>query len=87
MDHTIGKTPDNGSGRCAFPETFNIPSFLERILKMIENVSDHIVCWSEAGDSFIIKQVSEQDRSREREIPREYERLYGCVCWIVDLLG
>lgn len=35
----------------------NIPVFLDRTCRMIENVPDDVVCWSEAGDSFIIKQV------------------------------
>lgn len=35
----------------------HIPVFLDRTFRMIENVPDDIVCWSTAGDSFIIKQV------------------------------
>lgn len=40
------------------PFNNNIPVFLDRTFRMVESVSDDIVCWSEAGDSFIIKQVS-----------------------------
>ncbi len=36
----------------------NIPVFMERVLKMIEDLSDDIVCWSTAGDSFIVKKAS-----------------------------
>lgn len=36
----------------------NVPVFLDRTFRMIENVPDDVVCWSEAGDSFIIKQAS-----------------------------
>lgn len=39
----------------------HIPVFLDRTFRMIEQVPDDIVCWSTAGDSFIIKQV----RARE----------------------
>ncbi|CAM9634610.1 unnamed protein product [Scytosiphon promiscuus] len=39
------------------PFNNNIPVFLDRTFRMIENISNDIVCWSEAGDSFIIKQV------------------------------
>eukprot|EP00752_Nemacystus_decipiens_P011167 g9921.t1 len=35
----------------------SVPAFLDRTFKMIEQVPDDIVCWSRAGDSFIIKQV------------------------------
>ncbi|CAN0473932.1 unnamed protein product, partial [Ectocarpus sp. 12 AP-2014] len=35
----------------------NIPVFLDRTMRIIENTPDHIVCWSEQGDSFIIKKV------------------------------
>ncbi len=38
----------------------NIPVFLDRTYRMVENVPDDIVCWSDAGDSFIIKQASEK---------------------------
>jgi len=36
----------------------NIPVFLDRTYRMVENVPDDIVSWSDAGDSFIIKQAS-----------------------------
>lgn len=42
----------------------NIPVFLDRTFRMIENVPDDVVCWSEAGDSFIIKQVCKSVRKR-----------------------
>lgn len=35
----------------------NVPVFLDRTFKMIGQVPDDVVCWSTAGDSFIIKQV------------------------------
>lgn len=35
----------------------NIPVFLDRTFRMIENVPDDVLCWSAAGDSFMIKQV------------------------------
>lgn len=35
----------------------HIPVFLDRTFRMVENVPDDVVCWSTAGDSFIIKQV------------------------------
>ncbi|CBJ33318.1 n/a [Ectocarpus siliculosus] len=44
------------------PFNNNIPVFLDRTFRMVESVSDDIVCWSEAGDSFIIKQIH-RDRS------------------------
>lgn len=40
----------------------HIPVFLDRTFRMIENVPDDVVCWSEAGDSFIIKQVGAAER-------------------------
>lgn len=41
----------------------NIPVFLDRTYRMVENVPDDIVCWSDAGDSFIIKQASKESRT------------------------
>ena len=38
------------------------PVFIELLLRMIEQLSDDIVSWSIAGDSFIIKQASEKRR-------------------------
>lgn len=55
------------------PFNNNIPVFLDRTFRMIENVSNDIVCWSEAGDSFIIKQASKQ---RERDSGREPQYLH-----------
>ena len=43
----------------------NIPVFLDRTFRMIETLPDDVVCWSEAGDSFIIKQVSKYVIMRE----------------------
>ena len=50
-----------GAGVSEQIEPFNnIPVFLDRTYRMVENVPDDIVCWSDAGDSFIIKQASER---------------------------
>lgn len=40
------------------PFNINIPVFMERTFRMIDSVSDDIVCWSRAGDSFIVKKAS-----------------------------
>ncbi|CAN0097995.1 unnamed protein product [Ectocarpus sp. 12 AP-2014] len=48
------------SPRKAANEPYNsnhIPVFLDRTFSFIEDASPDIVCWSEAGDSFIIKKV------------------------------
>lgn len=63
-DNTMGASA--GSERVE-PFNNNIPLFLDRTFRMIESVSDDIISWSEAGDSFIIKQV------------REYETYCCCV--------
>lgn len=39
----------------------HIPVFLDRTFRMVEEVPDDVVCWSTAGDSFIIKQVRAQE--------------------------
>ncbi|CAM9421400.1 unnamed protein product [Pylaiella littoralis] len=39
-----------------------IPPFLDRMFGLIDDVHHDIVCWSAAGDSFIIKQVPEFER-------------------------
>lgn len=36
----------------------HIPVFLDQTFRMVEGLPDGVVCWSEAGDSFIIKQAS-----------------------------
>lgn len=36
------------------------PVFIELLLRIIEESSDNIVSWSTAGDSFIVKQASEE---------------------------
>lgn len=59
-DESAGENMDAGLCSEQMMEPFNnnnIAVFLDRTFKMIETVSDDIVCWSEAGDSFIIKQV------------------------------
>lgn len=54
------------------PPTMHIPVFLDRIFRMIENVPDDVVCWSKAGDSFIIKQVrARPERPSRRETRHE----------------
>lgn len=54
-DNSMRASSSAGSERM---EPFNnVPVFLDRTFRMIESVSDDIVCWSEGGDSFIIKQV------------------------------
>lgn len=49
-----GAPPPTGSERMSLN---NIPVFLEKLFTMIESASNDVVSWSEAGDSFIIKQV------------------------------
>lgn len=44
------------------PFNINIPVFMERTFRMIDSVSDDIVCWSRAGDSFIVKKASDTMR-------------------------
>lgn len=46
------------------PFNINIPVFMERTFRMIDSVSDDIVCWSRAGDSFIVKKASDPERDR-----------------------
>lgn len=54
------------------PFNINIPVFMERTFRMIDSVSDDIVCWSRAGDSFIVKKASKfLDRERERVMWRQ----------------
>lgn len=50
------------------PFNNNIPVFLDRTFRMVESVSDDVVCWSEAGDSFIIKQVSTRRGIRHKVV-------------------
>ena len=38
-------------------DTSTLPLFTELLLRMIEELSDDVVSWSIAGDSFIIKQA------------------------------
>lgn len=68
-DNTAGASP-TGSERT---ESFNnnIALFLDRTFRMIESVPDDIVCWSEAGDSFIIKQVGAAASSARRRAAEE----------------
>lgn len=54
----------------------HIPVFLDRTFRMIEQVPDDIVCWSTAGDSFIIKQV------RAREPPASTSKCFSCLCLV-----
>ncbi|CAM9252063.1 unnamed protein product, partial [Hapterophycus canaliculatus] len=51
--------PAHGSTEQQHTQCFrnDVPVFLDQTFRMIENVPDNIVCWSRAGDSFIIKQV------------------------------
>lgn len=46
------------------PFSNKIPVFLDRTFRMIESISNDIVCWSEAGDSFIVKQAREREKQR-----------------------
>lgn len=48
----------------------NIPVFLDRAFRMVENVPDDVVGWSEAGHSFIIKQARVRKRSGRDEAPQ-----------------
>lgn len=43
------------------PFNINIPVFMERTFRMIDSISDDIVCWSRAGDSFIVKKASDTE--------------------------
>lgn len=56
---------DNTDAECSaqMMEPFNndIAVFLDRTFRMIEAVPNDIVCWSEAGDSFKIKQVRQAE--------------------------
>lgn len=47
----------------------HIPNFLERTFRMIEQGAADVVCWSRAGDSFIIKQVRIPERTPRAERP------------------
>lgn len=38
-----------------------VPVFLDRTYTMVDTSSDDVVSWSEAGDSFIIRQVGAQN--------------------------
>lgn len=49
----------------------HIPVFLERTFRMIEQAPDDIVCWSPAGDSFIVKQVRAQEPRQKKGYPCE----------------
>jgi len=71
MDQPFG----DGGKAIAFQQenessAINIPVFMERVLKMIEDLSDDIVCWSTAGDSFIVKKVK-RDKQRGQESTQE----------------
>lgn len=46
----------------------NIPTFLDRAFRMIERTSDNVVCWSDGGDSFIIKQAREAREASPTEM-------------------
>lgn len=65
---------DKSAPACGEIEPFNIniPVFMERTFRMIDSVSDDIVCWSRAGDSFIVKKASnEMVEMRLRQLMRE----------------
>lgn len=79
----------------------HIPNFLERTFRMIEQGPADVVCWSRAGDSFIIKQVRIPERTPRREtrhgedFPQHSERSFislpftscaPCLC-VPDICG
>jgi len=43
------------------------PMFAELLLRMVNELSDDIVSWSIAGDSFIIKKASQKDKSSSKQ--------------------
>lgn len=52
------ESDDGGCSEDAKPfNNLNIPTFLDRTFRMIEATSNDIVCWSDRGDSFIIKKA------------------------------
>lgn len=57
----------------SFNNNSSIPVFLDRTFRMVENVPDEVVCWSDAGDSFIIKQARVREKAEcagdERRAP------------------
>lgn len=64
-------------------ETFNneAPVFLDRTFTMIESISNDVMCWSEGGDSFIIKQARASERTRDAEGPVKVTCVYSrCAC-------
>lgn len=67
-DESAGENMDAGfcSGQMVEPFNNNIAVFLDRTFRMIEIVPDDIVSWSEAGNSFIIKQVRRQCQAGKR---------------------
>lgn len=48
------------------------PVFAEPLLRMIHDLSDDIVSWSVEGDSFIIKQASEERQRRRQALPQTW---------------
>ena len=73
------------------PSNANIPVFMERVLCMIDDLSDDVVCWSAAGDSFIVKKASKKrpventkDRGHDSLLPpskgAKFLRFWRRVC-------
>lgn len=62
-DERTGATSEEIGANAPAP----VPTFLDRTYRIVEEVSDDIVSWSEpAGDSFIIKQVKRARLSSAR---------------------
>lgn len=62
---TAAAVAGRGSEEKMEPFNIDVPVFLDRTFRMIESVSsksNNIACWSEAGDSFIIKQARDKMR-------------------------
>lgn len=50
-----GNEPRVGAGS-------HISIFLDRTFRMVETLPDDVICWSEVGDSIIVKQASDTER-------------------------
>ena len=56
------------------------PVFTEMLLRMIEELSDEIISWSTAGDSFVIKQARKKRQARRHLLmKRKHYSLSRCL--------
>lgn len=81
-----GAGDNTGAGGCSEhvePFNNNIPTFLDRTFKMIETISNDVVCWSEAGDSFIVKQAREEEEKQGRD----QREAAPCTGIMIDSVG